>query len=142
MSEGTGERAGERTGGATDQLVALMAGQTALPRKNGDLVFQAPWESRAFGMAVTLYDGGRYDWEEFRRRLIDEIARRERAEAAGDAGAGGVTGVGGVARAGGFAYYECWLAAFERLAVEKGLLAPAEVEARTAEYASGVRDEF
>ena len=34
--------------------IADMEGQLAIPRKNGEPVFEAPWEARAFGMAVVL----------------------------------------------------------------------------------------
>ncbi|GAB7145686.1 hypothetical protein LRC484719_42880 [Mycobacterium riyadhense] len=44
------------------------------PRRNGELVFEAPWESRAFGLAVALAELNRYAWEEFRLQLIGEIA--------------------------------------------------------------------
>ena len=48
-------------------------GPEAPPRRNGELVFEAPWESRAFGMAVALCEQGLFEWEEFRRCLIAEI---------------------------------------------------------------------
>jgi len=32
------------------------------PSRNGELVFQAPWEGRAFGMAVALHDAGLFTW--------------------------------------------------------------------------------
>ena len=32
--------------------VAFMEGVAALPRDNGELVFAAPWEGRAFALAV------------------------------------------------------------------------------------------
>ncbi len=51
-----------------------MEGDVALPRSNGELVFNAPWEGRAFGFAFALKDGGLYQWEGFRDRLITEIA--------------------------------------------------------------------
>jgi len=35
-----------------DPRIADMDEQVALPRKNGELVFAAPWEARAFGIAV------------------------------------------------------------------------------------------
>src|SRR5262249_61951348 len=57
------------------RLVANMEGVIAVPRKNGELVFEAPWEGRVFGMAVALYDQRHYTWAEFQRSLIDEIAR-------------------------------------------------------------------
>ena len=46
-----------------------MERDVALPRLNGELVFSAPWEGRALGMAIALKDG-----EEFRDRLIIEVA--------------------------------------------------------------------
>src|SRR5262249_16321508 len=58
-----------------NRLVANMEGAIAVPRKNGELVFEAPWEGRVFGMAVALYDQRHYAWEEFQRSLIDEIGR-------------------------------------------------------------------
>jgi hypothetical protein len=46
-----------------------------LPRKNGELVFEAPWQSTAFGLAAAVVEhqfGG--DREPFRRELIKAIA--------------------------------------------------------------------
>ncbi len=57
------------------RLISNMDGQTALPRKNGELVFQSPWESKTFGLAVALHEEGLYDWDEFRKVLIDEIKK-------------------------------------------------------------------
>lgn len=31
-----------------------MSGAAALPRRNGELVFEAPWQGRAFGLALAL----------------------------------------------------------------------------------------
>ena len=57
-----------------DERIGEMEGAAALPRKNGELVLEAPWEGRIFGLAVALNDGRMYDWDEFRARLVDEIA--------------------------------------------------------------------
>ena len=57
--------------------VAHMEGVAALPRRNGELVFDEPWESRAFGLAVTASEAGAYEWEEFRQGLIAEVASWE-----------------------------------------------------------------
>ena len=38
-----------------DREIANMQGATALPRKNGELIFYEPWEGRVFGMAITLH---------------------------------------------------------------------------------------
>jgi nitrile hydratase accessory protein len=104
-----------------NQAVAALEGEAALPRKNGELVFDAPWEGRVFGLAVSLADRDCYAWDEFRDQLIAEIGR---ADQSGDPST----------------YYERWLASFEHLLLEKGLVSPDELEARAAEYASGERE--
>ena len=43
-----------------DPEVTQMEGVEALPRKNGELTFDALWEGRVFGMAVALNDQGVY----------------------------------------------------------------------------------
>lgn len=45
-----------------------------LPRRNEELLFSAPRESRAFVIAVAPKDGGLYRWEGFGDHLITEIA--------------------------------------------------------------------
>jgi nitrile hydratase accessory protein len=105
-----------------DGRIGQMEGPAALPRANGELVFSAPWEGRAFGVAVALCEQGVYPWRAFRDGLVVEIAA---ADAAGVPSG----------------YYERWLAALEKLSVERGLLTPAELDARTAEYASGQRND-
>ena len=69
---------------SSEPLSALTAadGPAAPPRSNGELVFEAPWESRAFGVAIALHDAGAIDYEEFRARLIAEIAEHEGAHGA------------------------------------------------------------
>jgi nitrile hydratase accessory protein len=104
-----------------DRQVSNMEGDAALPRSNGELLFEAPWEGRAFGIAVVLNEDGRYEWREFRDQLVAEIAAEEAAATESS-------------------YYERWLASLERLAVAKGLVTEAELETRTAEYASGQRE--
>jgi nitrile hydratase accessory protein len=101
--------------------VADMPGTTALPRRNGELVFHEPWESRAFGLAVTASEAGAYEWEEFRQGLIAEIGAWE-AEHGRDHDEGG-----------DWRYYERWLASFERLLAEKGLVSADELGRRMDE---------
>ena len=55
-------------------------GPAAPPRSNGELVFAEPWESRAFGLALALHDGGAFEWEDFRQQLIATIADVGRSE--------------------------------------------------------------
>ena len=91
-------------------------GPAAPPRSNGELVFAAPWESRAFGMAMALHDGGLFEWEDFRQELIRSVAR---AEAAG----------------GEFSYYRCWLEALQTVLDRRGLVDVAAVASLAEELA-------
>jgi nitrile hydratase accessory protein len=106
-----------------DREIANMQGTTALPRKNGELIFSEPWEGRVFGMTITLHGEGTYPWEEFRHRLIAEVNSTA-------CKSGPVPD-----------YYEHWLAAFEQLLLEKGIMTRVEFEHRKAEFASGEREE-
>lgn len=99
-----------------DQRIGQMDGVAALPRANGELVFAAPWEGRAFGVAVVLHDQGAYPWDDFRDRLIAEIA----AAGSDELPSG---------------YYACWLASLEKLLIARGILTEAELDARTEECA-------
>jgi nitrile hydratase accessory protein len=105
---------------SAEPVVARMDGHAALPRRNGELVFEQPWESRAFGMVVALHERGAFDWDDFRDRLVDEIGARPEDD--------------------GALYYERWLAAFERLLAERGVLDDAEVAARAREIAEHEHD--
>ena len=100
-------------------LAALdVEGPAAPPRRNGELVFAAPWESRLFGLTLSLARAGVFAWEEFRTRLIEEIRAWE---AAGHPQAE-------------WSYYERWQAAFEGLLAAKGLCAPSELELRVRDF--------
>ena len=78
--------------------VTGMSGPAALPRRNGELVFEAPWQGRVFGMALAVVERLGVPWAEFQRRLIAEIAAHPDAP-----------------------YFDAWLAALERLVVDHGL---------------------
>ena len=104
----------------TVEAIASGGGPAALPRRNGELIFEAPWESRAFGLAVALHDAGKMDFEIFRERLIAEIASDSREHWA-DAGEGG--------------YYEHWLDALQDVLLDCGLVSAGELAERAAEIA-------
>jgi nitrile hydratase accessory protein len=99
-------------------------GAAAPPRRNGEFVFQEPWEGRAFGIALTLSDQGYFPWEAFRQRLIAAVARADRIPDARDRPA----------------YYENWLAALQQLLVDRGVVSLAEIDRRADEFATGKRD--
>ena len=44
------------------------------PRRNGELVFDEPWQARAFGLAIAVAERGSHDWDDFRRHLISSVA--------------------------------------------------------------------
>lgn len=85
-------------------------GDGAPPRANGELVFDAPWQSRAFGVAAALAESGRLSWPDFQRALIDQVG--------GADAAGYDTGLPAV-------YWNCWLEALGVLVVEADLVSPA-----------------
>ncbi len=101
-----------------DALVADADGPAAPPRSNGELVFEAPWESRAFGVAVALSEGRAFEWEQFRQKLIAEIGSWE-TEHADDPAAR-------------WSYYERWLASLERLLLDDRILSEDEIQRRIA----------
>jgi len=107
---------------ASDLHIAAMDEQVALPRKNGELVFEAPWEARAFGLAVALSEAGVYPWRDFSQGLAAETAAVEQQGAPAS-------------------YYERWLETLEKLAIARGLVSLDELDARTAEYAFSAHDE-
>jgi nitrile hydratase accessory protein len=74
-----------------------------------------------FGLTLALHEGGRFAWDEFRARLIREIARAEREPRPEGAP---------------FPYYECWLHALEDLLDAKRLASPAAVAARASALAA------
>ena len=49
------------------------AGPAAPPRSNGELVFEAPWQGRAFWMCVALLQRENKTWDDFRPHLVNAI---------------------------------------------------------------------
>jgi nitrile hydratase accessory protein len=69
-----------------------------LPRDNGELIFDAPWQARALAIAVALVDQLGLPWDAFRHRLMASIAEEPDRP-----------------------YYESWTKALESLVVAKDL---------------------
>lgn len=88
--------------------VSLMTGPASLPRDNGTLVFTAPWEGRAFALAIALVERLGVPWDEFRGRLMASIADAPDRP-----------------------YYESWTAALERLVLDYRLSTTAALDAAT-----------
>ncbi len=71
-------------------------------------VFSAPWEARAFAIALQLSEAGHFSWDEFRDRLIAEVRASDRIRARDGTPDHGE-------------YYDHFLHALERLLDEKGI---------------------
>lgn len=99
--------------GLSERQISDMQGDTALPRKSGELQFQDPWEGEAFAMAVALCEQQHYEWPEFQAQLIDQIAIADEQEPDTRP-----------------TYYESWLTAFERLLDAKDVLARTLIKQR------------
>jgi nitrile hydratase accessory protein len=92
----------------------------APPSANGELLFEAPWEARAFGMAISLAEAGAFTWDEFRASLIEAIATWERQAAPGSS----------------YRYYDCWLTALTAVVTDKGLGSANDLDARASALAA------
>jgi nitrile hydratase accessory protein len=94
-------------------------GPAAPPRSNGELVFAEPWESRAFGMAVALYESGVFGWAQFQAALIARIGAWEADHPEGEC----------------WNYYQHWLGALEDVLASDGSVFPDEVGVRALQLA-------
>ena len=100
-------RSGEGRGAAPMSAAALNKLIEAA-RLDADHVFSAPWEARAFAIALKLSEAGHFSWDEFRDRLIAEVGASDRIRARDGTSDQGE-------------YYEHFLRALERLLEEKGI---------------------
>jgi nitrile hydratase accessory protein len=80
--------------------------QAPLPRDNGELVFEEPWQGRALGLGVVALERTGAPWSEFRGHLAAAIAAHPAIEGESTA----------------TAYYSCWLDALEALLAQRGLI--------------------
>jgi nitrile hydratase accessory protein len=82
-----------------------------VPRSNGELLFEALWEARAFGVAVALHERGAFPWPAFSQALAAQIRQAEDS---------------GRSRP----YYESWLAALRELVTDADLISAADIGRR------------
>ena len=82
---------------------------------NAEIVFNTPWEAKAFAMVVHLHQQGHFSWSEWTEVLSAEIATGSRD---------------------GSEYYLLWLAAAEKLVDGKSLVAASALESRKTELAA------
>ena len=113
---------------ASAQAGGHVASATGVKQVNGttvyvDVVVAVPaGQTARHATDRALSEQGAFAWEEFRQELIAQVAAAER-------------------RGGSFEYYEVWLATFERLLADKGLVSGAEVEECAFQFEFGERDE-
>jgi hypothetical protein len=91
----------------TQSIDADLEGPISPPRNNGEIVFEAPWERRVFGLTVAACRSGACDWEAFRKRLISRIADDELRP-----------------------YWQSWAAALEDALADTAVLARGELDER------------
>ncbi len=97
----------------------LEAGDALLPAARGSEgpIFNEAWEAQAFAMVVALHEAKLFSWSEWTAALSREIAAASRS---GDRDP---------------EYYLHWLAALERIVVEKGAASRAALASRKAAWA-------
>ena len=94
-------------------------GPAAPPRVNGELVFDAPWQSRVFGITAALADEGRITWPDFQAALIGRVQAVDAVDRSADAGTGDATGdrqTTGTPDG----YWRCWLEALGDVTADSG----------------------
>ncbi|MCR9260526.1 MAG: nitrile hydratase accessory protein [Pseudomonadaceae bacterium] len=90
------------------------------PMANGEVLFEAPWHGRVFGMAVALHEAGVFNWDEFQLQLIDVIKLWDRTASDADE----------------YQYYEHFQTALQQLMVDKGLLSREDLALRQTHLAN------
>ena len=82
-----------------------------LPRINGELIFDSPWEARLFGMALVLHENQSPQWTDITRMFHAYESNTNKSP-----------------------YYERWLAALEHALIQGGLITEEELEERAREF--------
>jgi len=98
-----------------DRVDASLRGAAPLPRDNGELVFEEPWQGRALGMGLAVMNRYGIPSDEFRAHLVEAI--RSHSQATDETAA--------------TAYYAAWVVALEGLLLDRGLIDPASDETPT-----------
>jgi hypothetical protein len=83
-------------------------GLAAPPRRNGELIFEAPWQSRVFGLCAAIVETCFHgDREPFRQQLIAAISAEPDRP-----------------------YWDSWTVALQQLLLDEGLLDELTIERR------------
>jgi nitrile hydratase accessory protein len=90
-----------------------MSNLPELPADDGGPAFREPWEAQTFALVVSLHKAGRFTWPEWVATVAEEIRRDDPGD--------------------GTSLYRHWLAALEKIAVEKSLATDTELRVRRIE---------
>jgi nitrile hydratase accessory protein len=101
--------------------------------------FNAPWQARAFALAVSISEDSTYKWEDFQQRLIEEIERAGTDGYSDEQADYKIKNLSSAANRESN-YYRNWLAALERLLIEDDVLTSGELRQRADAFAAGERD--
>ena len=106
----------------SDDTLSDMAieGAAAPPRINGELVFDAPWQSRAFGVAAALAEEGSINWADFQSALIAQVGESDTAQPS--------------------VYWACWLEALGVVTGQAGVVAETDWAQRSVDFANRPAD--
>lgn len=106
-----------------EHLLMQLPHQEAIRPVDGEVAFETAWEIRATALAVAAHEDGRFAWTDFQEALVASIRRWEES--------GQPTP---------WRYYDQWLEALEEVLARTGVVAPAEVDERTAVVLASPRD--
>ena len=100
-----------------------MTGVALLPlvapsRAETDPRFEAPWQAQAFAIVLHLSRAGYFDWTEWVEVFSAEIAHHPACAGEGETDA----------------YYRQWLAALDRILIDRGLLNPEDAQERMSAW--------
>ena len=114
---------------ARRKLAELIEHSGGSPDDEGEIseegpTFDSPAQARAFGLVVSLWREGVFEWGRFQEQLIERIETDE----------------GGLATDTERAYYDHWIEAAERLLEAEGHVSGESLEERAREFADGERD--
>ena len=109
-----------KTEAPTPSLEHVLSESLQPPMANGEVLFEAPWHGRVFGMAVALHEAGVFSWDEFQSQLIEVIGQWDREAQDVDE----------------YQYYDHFQAALQQLMVDKSLVSTDDLAHRESHLAN------
>ena len=106
----------------TSSRIADLAALPPIPSDESGPMFREPWEAQAFALVVALHQAGHFTWPEWVELISAEIRQ---AQAEGDPDLGRT-------------YYRHWLAALERIVVDRRLADDVDLHLRRLECAANL----